>query len=648
MIINHIICVHHDIRYRYNQETTMSRLKTKFNFSLFSHILIVIFSITSINTHAAAQQHIPVQNKVDNSTLLPEETAIIKSIYGASFESAEIIRVKESDLVPTIDGYMYLSREKSGETPYLKHLQDIASIIINEKNQVISLIYYNPEKKAPKPVSGLKHLKVLSFESGLTHVPHLTNLPELEVLDISRSMIPKLANINDLPKLRVLDLFGSDNMSKIIPDTNLQPIPSLEVLILPISKIRKLDLSLFPNLRKLLINANKLTEIEFAHTPYLEELNLERCGIKTFDKFKGITNLKHMRKLAISGRPFGYFPVENIPHFTNITELQASVDTQADINAINGFKNLRKLELFFDYHNLPIKNLGFLSDKKDLEELTVSAIIHTTKGLHSLKKLRKLWLQSDINKFEDMHDLDSLEEIQFTGGSIKDMSGLSAVTTPRKIFCDDSWSCRIQKLGGLENMKNLEILSLPKAGITKIQGLDKGLKKLRELNLNNNRISRLEGLDNLTNLEKLTLKNNKITKMEGMDNLKSLVWLGLSGNPIKKMEGLDKLANLERLFLENTDIEVLENYQNLTSLYGHLWNTKILDNPANRKAINEVNKMGLSKQAMAAGKRQRARDKRYDKEYDARHIKAELAEAKQLKEEYIDWVKRGKKYQTKK
>ena len=623
-----------------------STLKTK----LFSFIFAAVSLLIATQIQAGAQE-IAIEKRVDASALLPHEAAILKQIYqhnNLNFDNQKIYQINESDLITTTEDYMYLSRKKSDSEPYLRSLFELTTVVINEKNQIISLNLSQPKDKPFLPISGFKHLKGLRLGGGVTHVPQLSDLPALEVLDISVSTITKFPDLNNLPNLRVLDMSGLEKLKIISSDTNQLLLPSLETLILSLSDIKQLDLSIFPNLRKLYVNYNKLTELDFTHTPYLEELNLERCGIKTFDKFKGITNLKHMRKLAISGRPFGYFPLNKVAHFKEMIELKADIRSDADLKAVAGFKNAKNLDLHINKKIITLESLSFLTDKHSLEELIISARIKSTKGLYNLKKLRKLWLLSKIDKFEDMHGLDSLREIQFTGSSIKDMSGLSAVTTVRKIFCNDSWGCHIGKLGGLENMKNLEILDLPKSGITKIQGLDKGLKKLRILNLNKNRISKLEGLDNLTNLEQLTIKKNKITKLEGLDNLNSLVWLDLGGNPIKKMEGLDKLTNLERLFLEQTDIELLENYQNLTSLYGHIWSHKILNNPANKKAINEINKMGLSKKAQAAGERSRERDKRDNKTSRARHAKKVTAEAKRLREKYIDWVKRGKKYQTKK
>ena len=57
---------------------------------------------------------------------------------------------------------------------------------------------------------------------------------------------------------------------------------------------------------------------------------------------------------------------------------------------------------------------------------------------------------------------------------------------------------------------------------------------------------------NLTGMEKLTklqLDNNIIIKIQGLDELVNLKWLDLSFNLIEKIEGLDNLKELEDLSL---------------------------------------------------------------------------------------------------
>ena len=92
-------------------------------------------------------------------------------------------------------------------------------------------------------------------------------------------------------------------------------------------------------------------------------------------------------------------------------------------------------------------------------------------------------------------------------------------------------------------------LRLGSKGIFKIGGLDYLKDDLRILDLNNNEISVIEGLENLVNLEHLDLTANNIKNMLGLRTLKSLVTLGLCHNLIYTIQGIEFLSNLKRIGL---------------------------------------------------------------------------------------------------
>jgi len=84
--------------------------------------------------------------------------------------------------------------------------------------------------------------------------------------------------------------------------------------------------------------------------------------------------------------------------------------------------------------------------------------------------------------------------------------------------------------------------------ITKIRNLDELSKKIEEIDLSYNRITKIDGIDQLENLKKLDLKNNYISKIEGIEKLNKLEFLDLSGN-INITEIPEILNDLESLKL---------------------------------------------------------------------------------------------------
>lgn len=87
-------------------------------------------------------------------------------------------------------------------------------------------------------------------------------------------------------------------------------------------------------------------------------------------------------------------------------------------------------------------------------------------------------------------------------------------------------------------------------GSTELCLIDSGIQSLRNiplgrqlcvLNLHNNSIPRIEGLDALCYLKHLDLSSNRIDKIEGLGGLHSLRTLNLSCNRLRVVEGLQSL-----------------------------------------------------------------------------------------------------------
>ena len=85
-----------------------------------------------------------------------------------------------------------------------------------------------------------------------------------------------------------------------------------------------------------------------------------------------------------------------------------------------------------------------------------------------------------------------------------------------------------------------------------------GIESLIKLQLDNNIITRIQGLETLTQLKWLDLSFNMIEKIEGLDNLVMLEDLALFQNRIVIIEGLDSLENLNVLSVGNNLIALLE------------------------------------------------------------------------------------------
>jgi len=108
-----------------------------------------------------------------------------------------------------------------------------------------------------------------------------------------------------------------------------------------------------------------------------------------------------------------------------------------------------------------------------------------------------------------------------------------------------------ERLIGILLDKKLNLRNKIIEDIAKMKGLDEIGTDIEELDLSNNKITKIKGLDNLENLKILNLKNNYIKKIEGIEMLKNLELIDLSGNlDINEIpESINKFPSLKMIKL---------------------------------------------------------------------------------------------------
>jgi len=105
-------------------------------------------------------------------------------------------------------------------------------------------------------------------------------------------------------------------------------------------------------------------------------------------------------------------------------------------------------------------------------------------------------------------------------------------------------------------------LYLNSKGFSKIENLDE-YTEIEGLWLQSNFISKIENLNKLTKLRFLYLQNNAISTISGLENLTELIRLDLSYNRILKIEGLSKLIKLKELSIA---CNLLSNFDSILEL----------------------------------------------------------------------------------
>lgn len=134
---------------------------------------------------------------------------------------------------------------------------------------------------------------------------------------------------------------------------------------------------------------------------------------------------------------------------------------------------------------------------------------------------------------------------------------------------------------------DLDHLSLSYINIVEIDNLI-GMEKLVKLQLDNNIIMEIKGLDTLVNLEWLDLSFNAIRTIENLGKCTKIADLSLYSNHIKKLSGLENLKNLNVLSLGKNKLTNLEESINyLSKLKNNIQVLKLAENDFTKRGEKE-------------------------------------------------------------
>ncbi|KAK4916427.1 protein phosphatase regulatory subunit Sds22 [Elasticomyces elasticus] len=127
----------------------------------------------------------------------------------------------------------------------------------------------------------------------------------------------------------------------------------------------------------------------------------------------------------------------------------------------------------------------------------------------------------------------------------------------------------VKHIDGLQDFTQLQSLDLSYNKLKHIKNIS-SLTQLHHLYFVQNRLSKIENLEALTNLTYLELGANRIREIEGLETMTNLQSLWLGQNRITELNGLDTLTNLRTLSIQAnrlTSLDGLASLPQLTELY---------------------------------------------------------------------------------
>eukprot|EP00899_Mesostigma_viride_P004735 jgi/Mesvir1/14262/Mv09696-RA.2 len=180
-------------------------------------------------------------------------------------------------------------------------------------------------------------------------------------------------------------------------------------------------------------------------------------------------------------------------------------------------------------------------------------------NLPGLQGIRHLVLHD--NHLKEIPPLEALQELAFLDISFNELASMAPIAGA-SVKLEELYlaSNKIPRIEGLSHLRNLHSLELGNNGIREIQGLDE--LPLRQLWLGKNKITKLALPSSVGRyLRQISVQSNRLTSMQGIEGLGRLVnlrILDLGNNRILRLENLETLTRLEDLWVNDNPIELTE------------------------------------------------------------------------------------------
>jgi len=144
----------------------------------------------------------------------------------------------------------------------------------------------------------------------------------------------------------------------------------------------------------------------------------------------------------------------------------------------------------------------------------------------------------------------------------------------------------------LQGFKKLQNLNLSYSGVTKIDGLE-GLSELTKLNLAETRSLSEVSLKGLDKLQNLNLSYSAVGKIDGLDGLSELTLLDLRGTTSLNEISVKGLKKLDKLYLRDSEVRKIDGLDGLTELTELSWPGSSL-REISVKGFNKLKSLELS------------------------------------------------------
>ena len=376
-------------------------------------------------------------------------------------------------------------------------------------------------------------------------------------------------------KLKLVTQKQRVDISGIREIISLEPLSELSDLNwLDISGTSIEDLSPVRNLNKLkVLRANSSLIEDLAALKYnitLEELEVANT---TIEDLSVLASLRNLLKLNLNNTQVNR--ISNLKSCSNLISLNLGSTRIANVGVLQDLTQLKSL----DISNTSVRDLGPISNLKDLQSLNISgSAVSNLQVLSEMENLRELYCSntsiSDLTPLKgnrrlskiycDHSGIHDAEASAFTQTNpfalvIFDTEALKTWWRELPIYWKAVFSKQIQvdsdptteQLHQIINMQELDL-----SGNTFMQNLMpvSRLTNLRSLNISNTEIGYLQPIQGLANLESLNISHTYISDLKPLHDMSNLKYLNIMNTPVKDLAALVNDGNIEVIEADSTTI----------------------------------------------------------------------------------------------
>ena len=344
-----------------------------------------------------------------------------------------------------------------------------------------------------------------------------------------------------------------------IPDTNLERVLREELHVPAETPITEADMRQLTSLNAAARQITDLTGLE--HATNLTEL---RLGGNPITDIRPLTHLTQLTFLRLN-ECWTIADISPLAHLTQLNRLHLDRNLIVDISPLVGLTKLESLDLR-DNRIIDVSPLENLTQLTRLR-LSNNQIIDIT-PLANLTNLVALWLSDNrITDVTALENLTQLTVLRLSNNQIKDVSPLENLTNLEQLDTDnnpifDPDSPLVEVLDPNLRAAVREALKLP----DDVPLTQENMNRLIGLDVRNQGIANLTGLEFATNLHFLRIADNPTIDLNPIANLTQLESLILWLIPQLNIAPLANLTNLRNLTIAGCDIDDISPLGTLTRL----------------------------------------------------------------------------------